>query len=137
MEINTNGLYILQNNSYIPYTLPNKNMLICGVPGAFTPTCTESHLKGFVDNLDKINFKVAFVSVNDPSVIDAWINIYGDPRIDAVSDPFASFAKSLNMDVCMGDILGTRCKRFTALIENNKLIKFYANPYIQGVLDDT
>jgi peroxiredoxin len=49
---------------------------VCGVPGAMTPTCSESHLPGFISLVDEFKSKgvdtVACISVNDPFVMSAW-----------------------------------------------------------------
>ena len=53
-----------------------KKVVVFAVPGAFTPTCSESHLPSFIANCDKIEAKgvdrVVCVSVNDPFVMGAW-----------------------------------------------------------------
>src|SRR3546814_7624147 len=53
----------------------NRKVVIFAVPGAFTPTCSERHLPGFVANFDefrKRGIDVACVAVNDPFVMQAW-----------------------------------------------------------------
>ena len=47
------GLYILKDGDCVPYTFKDRVILV-GVPGAFTPTCTNSHLPGFADNLEDL-----------------------------------------------------------------------------------
>ena len=70
MGLETKGLYILKDGDYVPYTLPQGKVILCGVPGAFTPGCTKRHLPGFAKNLDKLDAKVVFVAVNDSSVMN-------------------------------------------------------------------
>ena len=53
MEINNSGLCILNDGDYVPYKIPQGKVILCGVPGAFTPDCTKRHLPGFAKNLDK------------------------------------------------------------------------------------
>ena len=72
MEINNKGLYILKDNDYVPYEIPQGKVILCGVPGAFTPGCTNRHLPGFAKNMDNIGPKVVFIGVNDPSVMHEW-----------------------------------------------------------------
>ena len=134
MGLETKGLYILKDGDYVPYNLPMGKVILCGVPGAFTPGCTKKHLPGFAKNLDKLDAKVVFVAVNDPSVMDAWNVLYGHPHIDAVADPLAVFSKYMGKDVDFGDYMGIRCKRYAMLIEDGVFVKEYADPFIEGVL---
>ena len=121
MEINNNGLYILRD----------------GIPGAFTPGCTKRHLPGFASNLDKLECKVVFVSVNDPSVMHEWNVLHGHKDIDAVADPLAVFSKSIGKDIDFGSTMGVRCKRFTILLQDGVFVKEYDDPFVEGALNDT
>lgn len=136
MVIDDTGLYILDNNNYIPYVIPHGKVIICGVPGAFTPTCTERHLRGFADNLDRLAYKIIFISVNDPSVMHEWNRLYGHKDIDPVADPLAIFTKSIGQEIDLGESIGIRSKRYTMIVKDKKLIKYYENPFIEGVIDD-
>lgn len=134
MEISNNGLYILKDNDYVPYEIPSGKVILCGVPGAFTPGCTKRHLPGFAENLDNLDAKVVFVSVNDPSVMHAWNELHGHPDIDAVADPLAVFSKSIGKDIDFGDSMGIRCKRYAMLLQDGNFVKFYEDPFVEGVL---
>ena len=132
MELDNKGLYILKNGDYVPYNIPQGRVILCGVPGAFTPGCNK-HLPGFANNLDKLDAKVVFVAVNDPSVMHEWNVLFGHPDIDAVADPLAVFTKRINKDIDFGDYMGIRCKRYAMLIQNGIFVKEYENPFIEGV----
>ena len=133
MELNNKGLYILKNDDYVPYNMPQGKVILCGVPGAFTTGCNK-HLPGFANNLDKLDAKVVFVAVNDPSVMHEWNILFGHPDIDAVADPLAMFTKNINKDIDFGDYMGIRCKRYAMLIQDGVFVKEYENPFIEGVL---
>jgi peroxiredoxin len=133
VELNNKGLYILKNGDYVPYNIPQDKVILCGVPGAFTPGCNK-HLPGFANNLDKLDAKVVFVAVNDPSVMHEWNVLFGHPDIDAVADPLAVFTKNINKDIDFGDYMGIRCKRYAMLIQDGVFVKEYENPFIEGVL---
>jgi len=133
MEINNKGLWILHEGDYVPYEIPQGKVILCGVPGAFTPGCNK-HLPGFAENLDKLNAKVVFIGVNDPSVMHEWNKRYGHPDIDAVADPLAVFSKSIGKDIDFGEYMGVRCKRFAMLLQDGEFVKFYDDPFIGGVL---
>jgi len=133
VELNNKGLYILKNGDYVPYNMPQGKVILCGAPGAFTPGCNK-HLPGFANNLDKLDAKVVFVAVNDPSVMYEWNILFGHPDIDAVADPLAVFTKNINKDIDFGDYMGIRCKRYAMLIQDGVFVKEYENPFIEGVL---
>ncbi len=134
MELDNKGLYILKDGEYEPYTIPTKGkVILCGVPGAYTPGCTKRHLPGFAQNLYRIDAKVVFVSVNDASVMDEWNATHGHPDIDSVADPLAVFTKSIGKDVDFGETMGIRSKRYAFLIEDGVFVKEYENPFVEGV----
>ena len=133
MEINSSGLFILREDDYKPYQIPMGKVIICGVPGAFTPGCNK-HLPGFANNLDELDAKVVFIAVNDPSVMHEWNILFGHPDIDGVADPLAVFTKNINKDIDFGDSMGIRCKRYAMLIQDGVFVKEYENPFIEGVL---
>ncbi|KOO10642.1 peroxiredoxin, partial [Vibrio xuii] len=77
----------------------NKKVVLFAVPGAFTPTCSESHLPGFVTLADQIKAKgvdlIACVSVNDAFVMQAWGEAQNASEILMLGDGDASFPKAL------------------------------------------
>ena len=141
-KLDTTGLFTLQgeNKKIVPYEFSHSKMILCGVPGAFTYGCTYRHLPGFADHLEELKEKgiekVAFMSVNDAFVMDAWNQNHGADDIDAVSDPLAVFSKRMKEDVDWGETFGMRCNRFAYLIENGELTKKFNDPFIEGVLEE-
>lgn len=138
--MDTTGLFILKDKNIVPYKIQEKKVILCGVPGAFTPGCTNRHLPGFVDNLGKLKEKgiekVVFMAVNDAFVMDEWNKLYGDKQIDAVSDPIAEFSTRMNEKVDWGKQFGVRCNRFAYLIEDGQITKKFDDPFIEGVLKE-
>lgn len=113
-----------------------KRVVIFGVPGAFTPTCSVNHLPGYLENRDAILAKgvddIAVVSVNDYHVMGAWAKATGgEGKIRFLSDWDASFAKSvgLDKDLSAGG-LGLRSTRFSMLVDNGvvKFVNVEENP---------
>merc|ERR1712110_1141641 len=100
--------------------------IIFGVPGAFTPTCSKSHVPGFVARFDELKGKgvgqIFCVSVNDPFVMAAWgeaQNAGGKVRM--LADTCGALTKALDVEVDLSAVLGTvRCKRFSILVEDGK-----------------
>lgn len=101
-----------------------RKVVLFAVPGAFTPTCHEQHLPGFVQHADALKAKgvdaVVCVAVNDPFVMRAWEQQTGvGDKITMLSDGNADFARAIGMDVALtGPFLGTRSKRYAMLVED-------------------
>ena len=101
-----------------------KKVVIFGLPGAFTPTCSAKHLPGFVEHADAIKAKgidtIACIAVNDAFVMAAWgkdQNV-GD-RVMMVADGSAHFAEAAGLELDLSDRgMGMRCKRFSMLVED-------------------
>jgi glutaredoxin/glutathione-dependent peroxiredoxin len=101
-----------------------KRVVLFAVPGAFTPTCHNSHLPGFVKNVDAFKAKgidmVACTAVNDVFVLDAWAKTSGAfEKIQFLSDGNAEFARAIGLDLdASANGLGTRSKRYAMLVED-------------------
>jgi peroxiredoxin len=101
-----------------------KKVVVFAVPGAFTPTCHEQHLPGFVQHADALKAKgvddIVCVAVNDPFVMRAWEQQTGvGETINMLSDGNADFTRAIGMDVELtGPFLGTRSKRYAMLVED-------------------
>lgn len=99
-------------------------VVLFGVPGAFTPTCSDHHLPGFVirseDILAKGVDRIYCVSVNDAFVMGAWGQANEvDGRVTMIADGAAAFTKSLGLDVDLtGGGLGVRSKRYAMIIRD-------------------
>ena len=135
------GLCILESDEDShPYNFPNKKIILCGVPGAFTPGCTNEHLPGFASNLDKLKEKgiekVIFISINDAWVMNAWNKHHGHPDIDCIGDPHGLFTDQINKTVDYGPGKHKWCSRFAVLIENGEIVKEFSDPFINGVLNE-
>ena len=118
----------------------NRLVLMFGLPGAFTSTCSNNHLPSFIKNHQKILSygidEIACVSVNDPYVMHAWAekhNTFG--KISMYSDVDASFAKSMNLADDYGPNLLLRYRRFSLLAKNNIVKFFFTDP--KGVFEKT
>jgi peroxiredoxin len=101
-----------------------KKVVLFGVPGAFTPTCSNNHLPGYLENHDAILAKgvdsIAVVSVNDIHVMTAWARFTGgEGKLLFLADGNGDFAKAagVDMDMSMGG-LGLRSKRFSMIVED-------------------
>ncbi|MFD1009031.1 peroxiredoxin [Oceanisphaera ostreae] len=100
----------------------NKKVVLFAVPGAFTPTCSASHLPGFIVLADQIKAKgvdiIACVSVNDAFVMKAWGEAQNACEIMMLADGDASFTKALGLEMDTATFGGIRSKRYAMIIEN-------------------
>ena len=104
--------------------LAHGKVVLFGVPGAFTPTCSDHHLPGFVLHIDDLRAKgvdsVVCMSVNDAYVMGAWGE---DQRVgDAVTmlaDGNGDLARAMGLTMDgSGFGLGTRVQRFAAILDD-------------------
>jgi peroxiredoxin len=104
--------------------LGSGRVVLFGVPGAFTPTCSDYHLPGFVLRADDLKAKgvdvIACMSVNDQFVMAAWAEArdVGDSVV-MIADGSADLTKALGLEIDLsGGGLGLRSKRFAAIIDD-------------------
>lgn len=101
-----------------------RKVVLFGVPGAFTPTCTLNHLPGYLENRDAILAKgvddIAVVAVNDWHVMGAWAQQTGGlGKIHFLADWDGAFTKALGLDLDLSaGGLGVRSKRYSMLVED-------------------
>ena len=104
-------------------------VILFGLPGAFTPTCSAKHLPGFINSMDEIKKKhikkVICISVNDPFVMDAWgksHNALG--KIIMLGDSKGEFTRDIGAELDLkAKGLGIRSERYTMLIDAGVLKK--------------
>ena len=101
-----------------------KKVVLTGMPGAFTPTCTMNHLPGFIEHAEAIKAKgvatIACTTVNDPHVMKAWSK-HADPtgKILMLADGNATFAKAVGLDKDMSaGNMGVRSSRYSMVVED-------------------
>ena len=120
--------------------LGNGKIILFGLPGAFTSTCSKLHLPGYVAHADKFREKgiekIFCLSVNDPYVMDAWAKISKvENEIIMLADPFGDFANKLGVLVNKdAKGLGMRSSRYTMIIED-KVIKYVAVEKETGICE--
>ena len=101
-----------------------KKVILFGLPGAFTPTCSAKHVPGYVQHADAIKAKgvdtIACISVNDAFVMGAWgkdQNV-GD-KVMMLADGSAEFTKAAGLELDLVDRgMGVRCQRFSMIVDN-------------------
>ena len=113
-----------------------KKVVVFGLPGAFTPTCSAKHLPGFVRNADTLKKKgidaIACISVNDAFVMGAWGKDLGvGDKVAMLADGSADFAKAtgLTLDLTARG-MGLRSTRYSMVVDDGvvKKIDIESNP---------
>uniref|UniRef100_A0A7S2K918 Thioredoxin domain-containing protein n=1 Tax=Zooxanthella nutricula TaxID=1333877 RepID=A0A7S2K918_9DINO len=118
--------------------------ILFGVPGAFTPTCSEKHFPSYMEHHADLKAAgagvVACVSVNDPFVMSAWGRELGaEGKVHMLADTRCELTKALGMELDATQKLGnTRCKRFAMLIDGGiiKKIRMDGEAYAPTMLED-
>ena len=99
-----------------------KKVVLFGLPGAFTPTCSASHLPGFVVLADEFKAQgvdmIACVSVNDVFVMRAWGEQQNAQAITLLADIAADFTKALGLEEERPDLGGVRSQRYSMIIDD-------------------
>ena len=108
--------------------LGKDKIVLFGLPGAFTSTCSKLHLPGFVANAENIKAKgikdIFCLSVNDPYVMNAWGEANNiDNKIKMLSDPYLLFTQAIGAEVDRNTKgMGIRSNRYAMVIENLKIL---------------
>lgn len=100
-----------------------RKVLLFAVPGAFTPTCSNQHLPGYVQHLDDFerrNVTVACMAVNDAFVMRAWADSQQVPEsLVMLADGNGAFTRALGMEMDgSGFGMGHRARRFALYAED-------------------
>ena len=114
-----NGVHRIDTHSLFG----GRKLVLFSVPGAFTPTCSERHLPGFIQHFDAFRAKgieVACMAVNDPFVMQAWGESQHVPQgLRMLSDGNGEFTRLLGLEMDASAFgMGARSKRFALYAEN-------------------
>ncbi len=120
----TPGCTIGPNNFNVADLAKGKRIVIFGLPGAFTPTCSAKHVPGYVANYDQLKSKkideVWCVSVNDAFVMGAWgKDQKAGGKVRMMADGSAIFTRALGLEMDLtGRGMGVRSQRYSMLVED-------------------
>jgi len=107
----------------------NRFIVLFGVPGAFTPTCSVKHLPSYIKNYKDIYSlgvdEIICVSVNDPFVMHAWGKSNNTQnKITMMSDVGGDLARAMDIEANFGPNLLIRMERFSLIIKENQIKSF-------------
>lgn len=129
LEITTktaDGLDLINTETYFE----GRKIIVFSIPGAFTPTCSEKHLPGYLELLD--DFKaagvdaIACIAVNDAHVMLAWAEQQGaNGLIDLFADSRFKFSDALGLTTDLGPVLGIRASRSALVVDDGVITHFF------------
>lgn len=109
-------------NHQVTELFAGKKVVLFAVPGAFTPTCSEAHLPGYVVLADQFKAKgvdlIACVSVNDAFVMKAWGEAQNASELLMLADGDASFTKALGLEMDTAGFGCVRSQRYAMIIDD-------------------
>lgn len=101
-----------------------KKVVLFGLPGAFTPTCSAAHLPGYVVHSDQLFGtgvdRIICLSVNDAFVMDAWGKQHNaDDKVMMVADGNAALTKAMGLELDLTERgMGIRSQRYAMIVDN-------------------
>jgi len=117
-RLSADGMETLDNRYFA-----GRTVVLFAVPGAFTPTCSEAHLPGYVVLADKLKAAgadaIACVAVNDAFVMKAWGDSQNVDAIDMLADGDGSAHKAMGLSMETGAFGGTRAQRYAMIVKDN------------------
>jgi peroxiredoxin len=124
IEVEGNGCSVGPNTFQMQDLAKGKKIVIFGLPGAFTPTCSAKHVPSYVAQHAALKAKgvdtIACVSVNDAFVMGAWARDQkvGD-KVRMLGDGSADFTRALGLELDLtAKGMGVRCQRFSMLVDD-------------------
>lgn len=127
VQVESEGCAIGPRKFTVAEEAKGKTIALFAVPGAFTPTCSEQHLPGFLESHDQLKAKgvdeIWCVAVNDPFVMGAWGREQNvNDRVRMLADGSGAWTKTLGMEFDLTHRgLGVRSKRYSALIKDGRV----------------
>lgn len=119
-----------------------RRVVVFALPGAFTPTCSSTHLPGYEDNFQAFKElgidEVICLSVNDAFVMFQWGKAQGVEKITMLPDGSGEFTRKMGMLVDKDNLgFGYRSWRYSMLVEDGEITKLFAEPgYADNCPDD-
>ncbi len=130
IETETAGRPLGPNSFKVSDLVKGKKIVIFGLPGAYTPTCSAKHVPGYLANYDQLKAKgvdeIWCISVNDAYVMGAWGRDQKTTgKIRMMADGSAEFTKMLGLetDLTAGG-MGIRMRRMSMLVDDGVVTQF-------------
>jgi peroxiredoxin len=124
IEVEGNGCSIGPNAFKVSDLVRGKKIVVFGLPGAYTPTCSAQHVPGYLKHFDALKAKgvdeIWCVSVNDAFVVGAWGRDQKcGGKVRMMADGSAEFTKAVGLELDLtARGLGLRSQRYAMLVED-------------------
>jgi len=129
IEVETAGCPLGPNTFKVAELVKGKKVVIFGLPGAYTPTCSAMHVPGYVRHYDALKAtgidEIWCLSVNDAFVMGAWgRDQQATGKVRMMADGSAEFTKKLGLELDLtARGMGVRCQRFSMLVDDGVVRK--------------
>lgn len=115
-----------------------KKVVVFALPGAFTPTCSSTHLPGYEEHYDEFKAlgvdDIICLSVNDAYVMFNWAKHQNVEKVHMLPDGSAEFTEKMGMLVRKDDLgFGARSWRYSMFVDDKEVKKAFIEP---GFMDD-
>lgn len=123
-DVEKDGCSIGPNAVTVENLTRGRKVVLFGLPGAFTPTCSGKHVPSYLADYDKLRAKgvdaIACLSVNDAFVMGAWgRDLHADGKIRMLADGSAAYTRALGLELDLtARGMGVRCQRFSMLVDD-------------------
>ena len=116
----------------------DKKVVVFALPGAFTPTCSSTHLPGYEEKYDEFKTlgvdEVYCLSVNDAFVMFQWGKAQNVSKVKLIPDGSADFTRGMGMLVKKDNLgFGERSWRYSMYVENGEIKKLFSE---EGFMDN-
>lgn len=127
-EVEGGGCSLGPNPVDVVKACAGKTIVLFGLPGAFTPTCSAKHVPGYIQHFDELKAagvdEIWCVSVNDAFVMGAWARDQKtNGKVRMLADGDAAFAKATGLTLDLnGKGMGLRSNRYSMLVKDGKVV---------------
>ncbi len=124
IEVETAGCSLGPNTFKVQDLVKGKKIVVFGLPGAYTPTCSAQHVPSYVKHYDALRAKgvdeIWCLSVNDAFVMGAWgRDQRATGKVRMMADGSADYTKKLGLELDLtARGMGVRCQRFSMLVDD-------------------
>ncbi len=131
IEVETAGCSIGPNTFNVQDLVKGRKILVFGLPGAYTPTCSAKHVPGYIRHYEALKSKgvdeIWCLSVNDAFVMGAWGRDQGATgKVRMMADGSADYTKKLGLELdLVSRGMGVRCQRFAMLVVDGVVARLH------------